>query len=593
MRRRRTTTAELSARPRKRARAGGSIRPRPRPARAAYSASAGCRCARSGWTRGPWGRERGTGHDGPARGSRDGSGLLGLRDANADILGLRDANADADADILGLRDADANAEGTEGTMKTSIVFLVLATCGVGCASTSPKESFKDLAAQVEKQSGHRVLWDQGGDDDRKVADALTKLLANEMTVEQAVQVALLNNPALRAMYEELSIAQADVVQAGLLRNPVFSASITTADRFDIDPNVIFGVTQDFLDLLMIPARKKVAKAQLEQARLRLVDEVLGVAARTRTAYFMLQGAAQIVAMREVVTKAADAQIELATRLHEAGNFSDLDLANETAAFEQIKLDLARSQTDLVLAREDLVKFLGLWGNAAAGFRIQRGMPDLPRDEVSLDQLESAAIAQRADLAAATQQAQTLAYAASLARSTRWTGAISLGAEVARLKDGRVVVGPSASIELPIFDQRQAVIARIDALLRGAQLTVRGLAIDIRSDVRRARARVVSTHRFATRYKDVIIPARENVVRLTQVQYDAMLMSVFHLLLARQMEINAYREYLESVRDYWIARSDLERAVGGRLPGGRGGVAVTAPASSAVQGAPDPHANHKP
>ena len=102
-------------------------------------------------------------------------------------------------------------------MKVSIALFLLALGSASCASTSPKDSFKDLAAQVEKQSGHRVQWDQGGDDDRKVADALTKLLANEMTVEQTVQVALLNNPSLHAMYEELSIAQADVVQAGLKR----------------------------------------------------------------------------------------------------------------------------------------------------------------------------------------------------------------------------------------------------------------------------------------------------------------------------------------------------------------------------------------
>src|SRR6185295_11383826 len=132
-----------------------------------------------------------------------------------------------------------------------------------------------------------------------------------------------------------------------------------------------------------------------------------------------------------------------------------------------------------------VKLLGLWGNAAGGFRIAPKLPELPAEEVSLERLESAAIEQRADLAAAIEQARTLAYAASLARSSRWTGAISLGADVARLKNGRVVVGPNASVELPIFDQRQAVVARIDAMGRAAQLTVRAIAIDIRSDVRRA------------------------------------------------------------------------------------------------------------
>ena len=78
-------------------------------------------------------------------------------------------------------------------------------------------------------------------------------------------------------------------------------------------------------------------------------------------------------------------------------------------------------------------------------------------------------------------------------------------------------------------------------------------------------RVVASRRFAEQYKNVIVPTREKLVRLTQTQYDAMLAGVYQLLLARQLEISAYREYIEGLRDYWIARSDLERAVGGALP----------------------------
>jgi cobalt-zinc-cadmium efflux system outer membrane protein len=62
----------------------------------------------------------------------------------------------------------------------------------------------------------------------------------------------------------------------------------------------------------------------------------------------------------------------------------------------------------------------------------------------------------------------------------------------------------------------------------------------------------------------MIPLREKVVRLSQEQYDAMLLGVYQLLAAKQAEVTAYREYIEAVRDYWLARSDLERAVGGRL-----------------------------
>jgi cobalt-zinc-cadmium efflux system outer membrane protein len=439
-------------------------------------------------------------------------------------------------------------------------------CGLlaGCASTSPEPAFRNTAAQVERQSGHRLAWDQGRDDDRKVREAVRRLLDADLSVDGAVQIAFIHNPTLLGTYEDLSLAQADLVQAGLLQNPVFSASMTTAERENLDPNLVLGVTQSFLDILLLPARKKIARTQLEAARCRLVDTVLDIAARTRAAYFTLQGALQIIEMRAQVTEAAQAAIELATRQHESGNINDLDLANETAVYEQIKLDLARSQVDAVAAREDLVKLLGVWG-AEVSFKIAPRLPELPRDEVALEHLESTAIAQRADLAAAGRQVQALSYATSLARSSRWTGMIDIGADVARLQNGHIAVGPRASLELPIFDQRQAVIARLEALQRSAVRTEQAIAIDIRSDVRRSRARVVALRRFVERYRSVIVPTRENVVRLSQQQYDAMLLGVFQLLQARQTEINTYREYVETLRDYWIARSDLERAVGGRLP----------------------------
>jgi cobalt-zinc-cadmium efflux system outer membrane protein len=44
----------------------------------------------------------------------------------------------------------------------------------------------------------------------------------------------------------------------------------------------------------------------------------------------------------------------------------------------------------------------------------------------------------------------------------------------------------------------------------------------------------------------------------------MLLGVFQLLAAKQAEVAAYREYIEAVRDYWVARSELERAVGAPL-----------------------------
>lgn len=45
----------------------------------------------------------------------------------------------------------------------------------------------------------------------------------------------------------------------------------------------------------------------------------------------------------------------------------------------------------------------------------------------------------------------------------------------------------------------------------------------------------------------------------------MLIGVFELLVAKQQEYDAYAGYLDAVRDYWTARTELARAVGRQLP----------------------------
>ena len=91
-----------------------------------------------------------------------------------------------------------------------------------------------------------------------------------------------------------------------------------------------------------------------------------------------------------------------------------------------------------------------------------------------------------------------------------------------------------------------------------------LAIDVRSEVRAATAEVVTSRRRADELRRVLVPTRERIVALSQQHYDAMLLGVHQLLMAKQSEVNAYREYIEAVRDYWIARAELSRATGGKL-----------------------------
>src|SRR5262249_2333552 len=89
----------------------------------------------------------------------------------------------------------------------------------GCATFDPRAGFSDVATMVETLRGQQVVWNLGTELDEHVAQRVRALWNDTLTADRAVQVALLNNRSLQALYAELGVAQADLVQAGLLKNP--------------------------------------------------------------------------------------------------------------------------------------------------------------------------------------------------------------------------------------------------------------------------------------------------------------------------------------------------------------------------------------
>jgi cobalt-zinc-cadmium efflux system outer membrane protein len=434
----------------------------------------------------------------------------------------------------------------------------------GCAQVPKEAGFGDVKSLVGQRVDYRLYWNREAEADREVEKAVEELLKNELTSEAAVQVALLNNPNLQALYEDLGITQADVVDAGLLANPVLFGRARFPNKSEESANYEIEVTQNFLDLLMLPARKKLSAIRFEQVKLQVADEVIRMVAEVRKSYFSVLGAGQIRNLRNEITRAAGNAFELARRLHSAGNIGDLELARENAHFEQSRLELAASETALLDAREQLTRLMGLWGSQVS-WRLPEQLPDIPAEEMPLEHLESAAIENRLDLAAERKSAEALAQALGITIDWRWVGHVEVGISTERETDKTWVTGPSLAIELPIFNQRQADIARLAAQLRRSQKRLTARAIEIRSEVRSLRNRLLMQRNLIDHYRRTVLPLREKIVDLTLKKYNYMLMGAFDLLIAKQQEFEAYQKYLEALRDYWIIRADMQRSLGGRLP----------------------------
>lgn len=445
-------------------------------------------------------------------------------------------------------------------MGYGVVLLVLVT---GCTTFDQRAGFSDVRAAIHDRSGKRVIWNLGTELDAHVAQEVQTLLQGKLTADTAVQVALLNNRDLQAMYAELGVAQADLVQAGLLKNPLFDFSAT----FPIAggaPDLELRVAMGFLNIFFMPLRKRVAAARFEDAKLQVTGAVLDVAARTRAALYRHQANAQMLELQQTIAQGLAVALDVTRRLYEAGNVTDLDLARERALAEEAKLQLASAEMAVRQSRENLHALLGLWGQQTA-WDIDRRLPDMPAEPIPVDDLERVGLHKSLDLASARQRLIVAGEQAGLARATALVPESHLGGTAER-SDSEWEAGPTIEFPIPLFDQGQARTGRAVTELRRAQQAYYALAVQIRSSARRVRDRVQGARARVLYYRDIMLPLRERIVNETQLQYNAMQLGVFDLLRARERQIQAAGAYIESLLAYWLARTDLGHILSGRLPG---------------------------
>jgi cobalt-zinc-cadmium efflux system outer membrane protein len=444
----------------------------------------------------------------------------------------------------------------------SVSILAFAT---GCASTDPAAGFADVQAAAQDRIGARLQWIRGTEEDADVDRKVRELLASPLTVEAAVQVALLNNRSLQATYEDLGMAQADLVEAGLLENPVFSGVARSPSDSPRKPHFEFDLVGNFLSLLFLPARRQAASLEVEERKLKVTHAVLELASQVRTAYYDSIAGRQVADLRKLVAEAGEASAEFAKRLHDAGNVSELAWTLERDSFEQARLDWSRAESAALAARERLTRLMGLWGDRAKWTAPEK-LPDVPATEVPVDQAERLAISRRMDFQASLRDVQVAAAALGLTRQSRWLGTdLEMGASAERENGGEWAVGPALTVQVPLFDQGQARNLRGESILRQREHRMSALAVDIRSEVRNLRDRLVQDRRRAEHMIKVVVPLREKAVELQQERYNFMLSGTFELLEAKRREFDAYQEYIEAVRDYWVTRSEFLHAIGGSVP----------------------------
>ena len=446
-------------------------------------------------------------------------------------------------------------------MKRLVTSLVGAAALAGCTSFSPDGGFGKVAELTKERTGQTASWQRSTDETDTARARVDELLKQPLTADTAVELALLNNRGLQARFGELGIAESDLVRAGRLANPSFGFSrIQGGGLTEIDRSVMFSV----LGLLTMPLAKQVEQRRFEHAQYQAAFDAVGLAVETRKAFFAAVAAQDLVKYFEQVQDAADASNELARRMLQAGNFNKLAQMRQQVFHADATSQLARARHQSVAERERLVRLLGLSGDQL-NFKLIERLPELPGAPADLTGAEQTAMDKRLDVQLARQSTQATAKALGLTRATRFVNVLEAGYADKRQTGEPRQSGYAISLELPLFDFGSTRTARAEAIYLQSVNRTAEIAVNARSEVRERYSAYRSASDIARHYRDEVVPLKKRISDETLLRYNGMLIGVFELLADSREQVSSVTAYVEALRDYWIADTDLQSALTGRSP----------------------------
>lgn len=431
----------------------------------------------------------------------------------------------------------------------------------GCASFSPDGGFGKVLQLTQERTGQGVALQRSQEDAQTAQNRVAELLQAALTADAAVEVALLNNRGLQAKFGDLGIAESELVRAGRLKNPSLSfGRMSGGGGVEIERTVLF----DILGLLTMPMAKEVGQQRFEQAQYQAAYDAVSLAADVRRAYFDAVAAQELAKFYEQVKETADVSNELAKRMLQAGNFNKLAQMREQAFYADATAQLARAQHQAAAQREKLIRLLGLYGEQL-NFRLPQRLPELPKQVLEPQNAEQTAMDKRLDVQMAKRAAEATAKSLHLTNATRMVNVLDVAYKNKSESGAPRANGYEIELELPLFDFGSTRAARAQATYMQAVNRTAEVAVNARSEVREAYSAYRTAYDLAQHYRDEVVPLRKRISEENLLRYNGMLIGVFELLADAREQVAGVTGYVQALRDFWVAETNLQTALTTRSP----------------------------
>lgn len=433
----------------------------------------------------------------------------------------------------------------------------------GCASFDIDQSTQKINQQYPAYTQGKLALSSTSAQHIDRQSQAANLLRVPLSQDAAVQIALLNSPALQAMLAQHQASGADTAKEGRIQNPLFNFERSRqSGELEIGRLLSFGL----LDLLSLPQRQSMAQHGLAQAQTQLSLDVIASVSQVRVAWVKAVAAQQSLEYARQVGEAADASAMLAERMLKAGNFNNLQAARQQAFKADAVAQLSFARHVSLAAREELVRLLGLTDEQEKTLSLPERLPDLPATPLAVESIGPQATKNRLDIQLAKQELDAAAARQGLGLVSSFAD-IELGIRRDTNFDAaghsEIKRGFEVSLRLPLFDWGDAKRAAMNAKTLAASYRLQATVNNAGSHLRVSYSAYRSMYDIARQYRDEILPLRKRISAENQLRYNGMFISVFELLADSREQINSVLAAINAEQQFWLADAALQAELIGR------------------------------
>jgi cobalt-zinc-cadmium efflux system outer membrane protein len=399
-----------------------------------------------------------------------------------------------------------------------------------------------------------------------------------LTVDQAIEAAIKNNPQIQATQARLGVSEAEILTAGARLNPAVVSDNGIAEktyRLGVEQTIELGGKRK--------RRVAVAQAQRETVKAEINTALLDLRSEVRRAYTSLYNLQERQVTLENILQVAQELVTIAQKREQAGDISVLEVLQTDILRVNAQNDLQTLSVEVMNAKNRLNALLNqplastvtlAPPNTAPQVTATKAPPTTPgtlqgrvsETGMNLDDLIDQALTRRPEIQLNLRNIELSRLQASLSRANRIPNlSLTVGpdyvAEPGQKEFNAFIVG---TLEIPVFNRQQGPIQEAIARQNQFQKEQAALKNRVPLEVTNAYNAFKAIQDRIKRYETVLLPMSVAVTDKSRRAFQEGKTSILTPIQAQQAYMNTRLGYLQALSDFQNSISDLERAIGAGL-----------------------------